>query len=73
MPADKIIANSFERVRILRENITYREKAIDIEVDGNINVRNAALLAKAGANVFVLVFQHLQTRRAPHRSAAQIS
>ena len=50
----KLIPNSFERVRILRENITYREKAIDIEVDGNINARNAALLANAGANLFVL-------------------
>lgn len=50
----KIIPNSFERVRILRENINYRERAVAIEVDGNINVRNAAQLANAGANVFVL-------------------
>jgi ribulose-phosphate 3-epimerase len=50
----KIIPNAFERVRILRENINYRERAIAIEVDGNINARNAALLANAGANIFVL-------------------
>lgn len=50
----KMIPNAFERVRILRENIDYRERSIAIEVDGNINVRNAAQLADAGANVFVL-------------------
>jgi ribulose-phosphate 3-epimerase len=50
----KIIPGAFERVRILHENIVYRERAIAIEVDGNINVRNAAALAKAGARVFVL-------------------
>ena len=50
----KLIPNAFERVRILRDNINYRERAIAIEVDGNINARNAALLANAGATVFVL-------------------
>jgi ribulose-phosphate 3-epimerase len=43
-----IIKNAFERVRILAENIAYRERKITIEVDGNINARNAALLAKMG-------------------------
>lgn len=50
----KIIPAAFERVRILRENIQYRELNVAIEVDGNINVKNAALLANAGADVFVL-------------------
>ena len=50
----KIIPNAFERVRILRENLDYRERRAAIEVDGNIDARNAALLANAGASVFVL-------------------
>ncbi|MDZ4860550.1 MAG: ribulose-phosphate 3-epimerase [Candidatus Hydrogenedentes bacterium] len=49
-----IIKNSFERVRILHENAAYRERRITIEVDGNINARNAALLANTGARSFVL-------------------
>lgn len=50
----KLISSSFERVRILRENISYRERKIDIEVDGNISATNAAILANQGANRFVL-------------------
>lgn len=49
-----IIPGAFERVRILKENIVYRKRPIDIEVDGNIDVHNAALLANMGANVFVM-------------------
>jgi len=50
----KLISSSFERVKILRENISYRERRIDIEVDGNISATNAAILANQGANRFVL-------------------
>ena len=46
-----IIKGAFERVRILSENIRYRKLPVRIEVDGNINVRNAALLANAGAAI----------------------
>lgn len=49
-----IIGTSFERVRILGENIRYRELRAAIEVDGNIDVRNAAQLANLGARIFVL-------------------
>ena len=49
-----MIRGAHERVRILRENIDYRERPILIEVDGNINVQNAALLSRAGADVFDL-------------------
>jgi len=49
-----LISSSFERVRILRENVSYRKRKIDIEVDGNISVANAAILANQGANRFVL-------------------
>jgi len=49
-----ILPVSFERVRILRENIVYHEYPIRIEVDGNINVENAAKLARFGAEIFVL-------------------
>lgn len=50
----KIIPGAFDRVRILRENIDYRKLPVQIEVDGNINVRNAAMLSRAGADIFVL-------------------
>ena len=50
----RILPSAFERVKILREAIAYRELQAKIEVDGNITVRNAALLAKAGAEIFVL-------------------
>ncbi len=50
----KIIPGAFERVKILRENVDYRERRIDIEVDGNIDAHNAAVLANMGARVFVM-------------------
>lgn len=49
-----IIPGAFERVKILRENINYQKRAISIQVDGNINVKNAALLLKMGADNLVL-------------------
>jgi len=49
-----ILPTAFERVRILRENIQYHKYNAKIEVDGNINVANAAKLARLGAEVFVL-------------------
>lgn len=50
----KIIPNAFERVRILRENIRYYEHRVQIEVDGNIDVENAAKLVHFGAEILVL-------------------
>ena len=50
----KIIPNAFERVRILRENIRYYEHRAKIEVDGNIDVTNAAKLVHFGAEILVL-------------------
>lgn len=50
----KLIPSAFERVRILRENISYRELKRSIEVDGNIDAANAATLANCGADRFVL-------------------
>ncbi|GJM27323.1 MAG: ribulose-phosphate 3-epimerase [Phycisphaerae bacterium] len=49
-----LISSSFERVKILRDNVSYRERNIDIEVDGNISATNAAILANQGASRFVL-------------------
>jgi len=49
-----IIPTAFERVRILHENIAYHQYKACIEVDGNINVTNAARLARFGAEIFVL-------------------
>lgn len=50
----RIIPNAFERVRILSENIAHRNLPVRLEVDGNIDVRNAAMLAEMGAEIFVL-------------------
>lgn len=50
----RIIPGAFERVKILKENVDYRERRIEIEVDGNIDVHNAAILANMGASVFVM-------------------
>lgn len=50
----KMLAGAFDRVRLLKQNIAYRELGAKIEVDGNITVHNAALLANAGAEIFVL-------------------
>ena len=50
----KMLPGAYERVRILKENIGYRKPGTKIEVDGNIDVHNAALLSKAGAEIFVL-------------------
>jgi ribulose-phosphate 3-epimerase len=49
-----IIPSAFERVRILAENIQHRGLKTRIEVDGNIDLHNAALLANMGAEIFVL-------------------
>ncbi|MDX9973679.1 MAG: ribulose-phosphate 3-epimerase [FCB group bacterium] len=49
-----IIPSAFERVRILSENIRDRKLPVRIEVDGNINLQNAALLANMGAEILDL-------------------
>lgn len=49
-----ILPSAFERVRILHENIRYHKYRAKIEVDGNINVENAAKLSRLGAEIFVL-------------------
>ena len=50
----KIIPNSFERVRTLHRFIAHKNLNVKIEVDGNINVENAARLYVMGARTFVL-------------------
>ncbi len=49
-----LISTAFERVRILRQNLLHRELSVAIEVEGNIDVPNAATLANMGARHFVL-------------------
>ena len=50
----RIIKSAFERVQILKKNIDYRKYKTKIQVDGNIDARNAALLGQYGAQIFVL-------------------
>lgn len=50
----KIVKSCAERCKILHDIIVYNEYSTRIEVEGNINVSNAAKLAHAGAEIFVL-------------------
>ncbi len=50
----KILPQTFERVKILSQKIRYEEMPIEIEVDGNINPVNSAKLIRMGANILVL-------------------
>jgi len=47
------IRNAYDRVRLLKENITYRELRAKIEVESDLDVRNAALFLNAGAEILV--------------------
>jgi ribulose-phosphate 3-epimerase len=49
-----LIASAFERVKILRENLDYQRRACSIQVAGNINVKNGAVLVNMGADHLVL-------------------
>ncbi|HOK09539.1 MAG TPA: ribulose-phosphate 3-epimerase [Candidatus Hydrogenedens sp.] len=50
----KLIPQSFERVQILARKIKYHQYSVDIEVDGNITVRNGAKFIRLGANILIL-------------------
>ena len=45
---------AFERVRILKQSIDYLELPVKIEVCGNLDVDNAAMMLRHGANILVL-------------------
>lgn len=47
------IPESLERVRFIRQEITRRQLSTLIEVDGGINIKNAAAVFEAGADVLV--------------------
>jgi ribulose-phosphate 3-epimerase len=47
------IRESIERLRLIRRELDRRGLAADVEVDGGIKADNIALVAEAGANVFV--------------------
>jgi len=68
-----IIRSGFERCKILNENIRYNEYSTRIEVDGNINVENAALLARAGAEIFVLGTSSIFTKERGDLGAALVN
>lgn len=56
----KIITDTFSKVRELRQIIKERKLDVDIEVDGGVDLDNVDEIMKAGANVFVVgtkVFQ----------------
>ncbi|MBQ8038526.1 MAG: ribulose-phosphate 3-epimerase [Lachnospiraceae bacterium] len=49
----KFIEASTDRVRSVRKMITDAGRAVDVEVDGGINIRNVDMIIEAGANVIV--------------------
>jgi len=49
----KFIEASTDRVRSVRKMITDAGLAVDVEVDGGINIRNVDMIIEAGANVIV--------------------
>lgn len=56
----KIITETFSKVRELRQIIKERKLDVDIEVDGGVDLNNVDEIMEAGANVFVVgtkVFQ----------------
>lgn len=50
----KIITETFDKVRQLRQIVTERGIDVDIEVDGGVNMENIGVIREAGANVFVV-------------------
>ncbi len=50
----KIIRNTFDKVRELRCVITEKKLDVDIEVDGGVDLDNVEEIMDAGANVFVV-------------------
>jgi len=49
----KFIASQLEKVRALRARLDASGSWADLEIDGGIDARTAALAAEAGARVFV--------------------
>lgn len=49
----KFIPAAFDKLRRLKQMITRRQLAVDIEVDGGINAQTAPLAAEAGADILV--------------------
>jgi ribulose-phosphate 3-epimerase len=49
----EFIADSLDKVRLIRRDLERRKLDLDIEIDGGIKVDNVADAAEAGANVFV--------------------
>lgn len=66
------IATMGDKIRRLRQTIVQRQLAVDIEVDGGINVETAGCVVQAGANVLVAgsaVFAPLGTYATPEAVA----
>ncbi|WP_210464957.1 ribulose-phosphate 3-epimerase [Rufibacter roseolus] len=49
----KFISNTYQKIKELKSLITAKESSCLIEIDGGVNVENAPLLLKAGADVLV--------------------
>jgi ribulose-phosphate 3-epimerase len=51
---ERFIQSAYERVRILAENLRYRESRAALQVTGDMNVEHAARMHKFGARVITL-------------------
>ena len=49
----KIVTRTFSKIAKLRSIIDERNRSVDIEVDGGVNLQNIEEIKQAGANVFV--------------------
>lgn len=49
----KLIENTYDKVRKLRETLEEKNLDIDIQVDGGISLQNVERMMEAGANIFV--------------------
>ena len=50
----KLIPETIEKVRSLKDCIESNNIEVDIEVDGGVNLDNMSLLKEAGANILVV-------------------
>ena len=63
----KFIPSTYQKLRVLREMIDRSGRPVLLEVDGGVNLQNAAELRAAGADVLVAgnaVFTHENPREA---------
>ncbi len=49
----KLVPQTLQKIAVLKQQLESGGYAVEIEVDGNVNLENAALMRQAGADLFV--------------------